>query len=90
MSTTTLTLLEIDVVAREAGLHPDLCERLIRLGLLDGPPFAPDAASRLALAARLRRDLGLDWSGAVFACELLRRIDDLEAQLRRPRTRGVT
>jgi hypothetical protein len=55
----------------------------MRLGLLDGPPFPADAASQLARAARLRRDLGLGWSGAVFACELLRRIDDLEAQLRR-------
>jgi hypothetical protein len=74
---------EIEVVARDAGLHPDVCEKLVRLGLLSGPPFPPDAASTLARAARLRRDLGLGWSGAVLACDLLRRIDDLKAQLRR-------
>jgi hypothetical protein len=74
---------DIEVVARDAGLHPDVCERLVQLGLLSGPPFAPDAASTLARAARLRRDLGLGWSGAVLACDLLRRIDDLKAQLRR-------
>jgi hypothetical protein len=82
MTTTAVTVLEIDVIARDAGLTRDVCERLMRLGLLSGPPFAPDAAAQLARAARLRRDLGLGWSGAVFACELLRRIDDLEAQLR--------
>ena len=88
MTVTTLTLVDIEVLAHDAGLHPEVCERLIRLGLLDGPPFAVDAASQLARAVRLRRDLGLGWSGAVFACELLRRIDDLEAQLRRHNREG--
>jgi hypothetical protein len=90
VAVTTLTLVDIEVLAHDAGLHPDVCERLIRLGLLDGPPFAVDAASQLARAARLRRDLGLGWSGAVFACELLRRIDDLEAQCAPLQPRGVT
>ncbi|MDX6646982.1 MAG: chaperone modulatory protein CbpM [Miltoncostaeaceae bacterium] len=88
MTATALAVIELEVVAREAGLHPEVCERLMRLGLLDGPPFADDAASQLARAARLRRDLGLGWSGAVFACELLRRIDDLEAQVRRYNSEG--
>ena len=88
MTVTTLTLVDIEVLAHDAGLHPEVCERLIRLGLLDGPPFAVDAASQLARAARLRRDLGLGWSGAVFACELLRRIDDLEARVRRYNREG--
>ena len=88
MTGTRVMVLDIEVLARDAGLHPDLCERLIRLGLIEGPPFADDAASQLARAARLRRDLGLGWSGAVFACELLRRIDDLEAQLRRYNREG--
>jgi hypothetical protein len=85
---TTLTLVDVEVLAHDSGLHPDVCERLIRLGLLDGPPYAVDAASQLARAARLRRDLGLGWSGAVFACELLRRIEDLEAQVRRYNREG--
>jgi hypothetical protein len=90
VTTTAVTVIEIEVLAHDAGIHPEVAERLMRLGLLDGPPFAPDAASQLARAARLRRDLGLGWSGAVFACELLRRIDDLEAQLRAYETREVT
>jgi len=83
-------LMEIDVVAREAGLHPELVRRFIRLGLLEPrdaaavPPLFPrDAAARLARAARLRRDLGLGYAGAVLACELLARIEELEERLSR-------
>jgi hypothetical protein len=73
---------ELEVLAREAGLHPDLVDRFIRLGLLDPAPFPRDAAAQLARAGRLRRDLGLNYAGAVFACELLARIDELESRLR--------
>ena len=83
-------LIELEVLARDSGLHPDLISRFVRLGLLepaagtlDAPLFPPEDASRLALAARLRRDLGLSYGGAVLACQLLARIDDLEARLRR-------
>jgi hypothetical protein len=76
------------LLAREAGLHPDLVRRFVALGLVERvggtwaqPTFAPGAAAQLARAARLRRDLGLDYTGAVLAAELLARIDDLEAQL---------
>jgi hypothetical protein len=78
---------EIEIVAREAGLHPDLVARLIRLGALE-TPFPRDAAARLARVTRLRRDLGLNYGGAIMAAQLLARIDDLEERLRRyePRT----
>ncbi len=78
----TVHAVEIDALAREAGLHPDLVSRFVRLGLLDPAPFPRDAAARLARAARLRRDLGLNFAGAVLACELLVRIDELESRLR--------
>lgn len=81
--------LTVDRVARASGLHPDLVRRLLALGLLD-EPLPPDAPALLARAVRLRRDLGLSWSGAVLACELLARIDELEERLaryERPRTR---
>jgi hypothetical protein len=78
---------EIEVLAVEAGLHPDLVRRFVRLGLLEPPGrtglFPRDAAARLARAARLRRDLGLSYAGAVLASELLARIDELEERLRR-------
>lgn len=86
-------LVGLDALAREAGMHPELVRRLVALGLLEraggtaaggaGPLYPREMAARLARAARLRRDLGLSYAGAVLACELLERIDDLEARLRR-------
>ena len=82
--------LDIEALAREAGLHPDLVRRFVDLGLLTpvggtsaAPRFRRDAAALLACAGRLRRDLGIGYAGAVFACELLARIDGLEGRLRR-------
>ena len=76
----------IERLAHESGLHPDVVRRLVRLGLVR-PTYSPAAPALLARAVRLRRDLGLDYAGAVLACELLARIDDLQAQLDRSRPR---
>jgi chaperone modulatory protein CbpM len=82
--------IEIEVLAQEAGLHPDLVRRLVRLGVVDPiagtrsrPLFPRDAAARLARVARLRRDLGLNYAGALLASDLLARIEKLEERLRR-------
>jgi hypothetical protein len=64
-------------LASESGLHPELVRHLIALGLGSGD------GAQLRRAARLRSDLGLNYAGAVLACELLARIDALEARLRR-------
>jgi len=77
----TIVLADAESLARRTGLHPDLVRRLIRIGAID--PFAWDAAPRLARIVRLRRDLGLNYAGAVLACDLLARIDELEARLGR-------
>jgi chaperone modulatory protein CbpM len=74
---------EIEVLAREAGLHPEVVSRFVRLGLLRPGPYPRDAAALLARAGRLRRDLGLNYAGAVLATELLARIDELESRLPR-------
>jgi DNA-binding transcriptional MerR regulator len=86
-------LVEIEVLAREAGVHPEVARRLVRLGLLEpsagtaaAPRFPRDAAAQLARAVRLRRDLGIDYAGAVPASQLLTRIEELEARLRRYET----
>lgn len=83
-------LVALEALAREAGLHPDLVRRLIALGALEPsggtrsvPLFPRDAAARLARIARLRRDLGLNYAGALLACELLARIDALQDALTR-------
>jgi DNA-binding transcriptional MerR regulator len=79
--------LELEALAREAGVHPELVRRLVALGLLDPPSpkrrlFPRDAAAQIAQATRLRRDLGLNYAGALLACELLARIERLERRLR--------
>jgi hypothetical protein len=83
--------LRLEAVAREAGVHPELVRRLVAVGLLDAlegtsrdrPLLRADAAARIALAVRLRRDLGLNYAGALLACSLLDRIEQLELRLRR-------
>ena len=81
--------IDSEMLARETGLHPEVVRRLVRLGLVEpvggtpqAPLFRPDAASNLARALRLRRDLGLNYAGAVLANQLLVRIELLEEQLR--------
>jgi chaperone modulatory protein CbpM len=80
-------VVELEILAREAGLHPDLVRRLVALGAIEpaggtraAPLFPRDAAARLAQIARLRRDLGLNYAGAILVSELLARIDELEAR----------
>ena len=78
---------DVDALAREAGLHPELVRRLLALGALarDGETAYPrDAAARLARLVRLRRDLGLNYAGAILAGELLARIEILEHRQNRP------
>lgn len=78
-------LVELAVIARQAGVRVTLVHRYVEFGLFEPasetsqpPLFAPSAAGRLAKAERLRRDLGLNYAGAVLACELLDRIRELE------------
>jgi hypothetical protein len=77
---TTLVLADVRALARRSGLHPDLVRRLIALDAVD--PLDWDAAARLARLARLRRDLGLNVAGAALVCDLLVRIEELEARRR--------
>ena len=79
--TVAVRVRDVDRVARDAGLHPELVGRLVRLGFTEID--AVDAAAQLARAVRLRRDLGLNYAGALLAVELLARIDDLQERLRR-------
>ncbi|MDF0528597.1 chaperone modulator CbpM [Tsukamurella sp. 8F] len=80
-------LVPLEVVAVEAGLHPDLVHRLVALGALEPatatgrPMFRRDAAAHLARLQRLRHDLGLNYTGALLAMDLLARIEALEGAL---------
>ena len=77
---TRLIIADVEVLARRSGLHPDLVRRLIALDAVD--PLDWDAAARLARLVRLRRDLGLNVAGAALVCDLLARIEELEARRR--------
>jgi hypothetical protein len=77
--------IELADLARRAGLRVAYVRRYLAFGLVEpsagtsrAPLFAPGSAARLAKAERLRRDLGLNYAGAVLACELLDRIHELE------------
>jgi hypothetical protein len=90
-------LLSLDALARESGVHPELVRRFVALGLVDPaagtaatPLFTRGDAVALARAARLRRDLGIGYAGAVLASELLARIEVLERQLASLRAQPVT
>ena len=80
---------ELTVVARQAGVKTVHARRYLELGLFEPhraaaagtPRFGPRSAARVARAERLRRDLGLNYAGAVLVCELLDRINELEARL---------
>ena len=85
----TTGLVAIETLAREAGVHPEMVRRFVRLGLLDprggtrsAPLFRVQDAYLLARAMRLRRDLGVNYAGAVLATELLARIEELEQRSR--------
>ena len=81
---------ELTVVARQAGVKTVHVRRYLQFGLFephpsapaDAPRFDPSSAARVARAERLRRDLGLNYAGAVLVSELLDRISELEARLR--------
>jgi hypothetical protein len=77
------------IIARQAGVRVTLVRRYLEFGLFEpcsgtsqAPLFEPSCASRLARAERLRRDLGLNYAGAVLVCELLDRIRELEDRTR--------
>jgi chaperone modulatory protein CbpM len=87
---------ELTVLARMAGVRTVHVRRYVEFGLLEPEKprpaapapavrFDPTSAARVARAERLRRDLNLNYAGAVLVVELLERIGQLEARLpRRP------
>jgi DNA-binding transcriptional MerR regulator len=82
-----LGLLTVDEVAARCGLHPELVQRLVVLGLIDPEEgysdlFRPEITLRIQRILRLRRDLGINYNAAALVLDLLERIEALEGRLR--------
>jgi DNA-binding transcriptional MerR regulator len=84
----TAELLHLEEVAVRCDLPPELVHRLVVLGILDPAPgsvdlFPPEVILRVQRVVRLRRDLGVNYSGVGVILDLLDRIDELEERLHR-------
>jgi len=88
-------LREIGLVetARRSGVHPDLIERFVQLALVEplnwSDPrrewrFDPDTVGLVRKIMRLRRQLGINYTGIGVVLELLSRIERLERQIKTP------
>ncbi|HEX2357121.1 MAG TPA: chaperone modulator CbpM [Micromonosporaceae bacterium] len=84
------TRLSLARFARRAGLHPELVERFVALGLLTAQPdatgrlwFAEGELRTAARIQRLRAGLALNYAAIGLVLDLLNRIDDLQAAQRR-------
>jgi hypothetical protein len=85
--------LDVQALAARCGVHPELVERLVVLGLLEpaaidpgggaGPAtlwFHRDQVERLDRLLRLRRDLAINYSALGLVLDLLERVEQLEAR----------
>jgi hypothetical protein len=89
--------LSLDRFARQAGLHPQLVQKFVALGLLDAERdatgalwFRPAALVTVARVQRLRAGLSLNYAAIGLVLDLLNRIDELEAASRRTGSRTWT
>lgn len=77
-------------VAARTGVHPELLDRFVRLGLIefsgstmDGEwVFGPDVIPVIGRIIRLRNELGVNYAGVGVILELMSRIEALESRVR--------
>jgi hypothetical protein len=88
--------LALDVVAETVGARRSLVVRLARQGLLEtvdqeqGEPLLPRRAIiQLRRMQRLRRDLGVNFTGAAIILNLVRQVEQLNRELAEWRQREV-
>ncbi|HZN72732.1 MAG TPA: chaperone modulator CbpM [Micromonosporaceae bacterium] len=91
----TVDKLDLDSFSRAAGLHPDLVRRFVTLGLLEP---RRDASGRLwfdrgqltavARIQRLHSGLAVNYAAVGLVMDLLDRVAELEAALRRATRRS--
>jgi DNA-binding transcriptional MerR regulator len=82
----------LESFARRGGLHPEIVQRFVALGLLEAQRdtqgelwFAPDQLPELARIRRLRAGLHVNYAGLGVVIDLLDRIQRLEDALRNQR-----
>jgi len=77
-------------VAYHCGLHPELIERLVRLGLIDSEErtcagealFNAEVIPLVRTILRLRNQLGVNYAGIGVVLELMAQIESLQNQVR--------
>ncbi len=78
-------------LARLARLHPEMVDKLVDWGLIDPMKWEPrllfpeTTVPRIWRIMRLRRDLGINWSGIGVVLDLLDKIEELEREITRLR-----
>lgn len=80
----------ITEVAYRCGIHPELIERFVHLGLIDCVGrdaggellFQPDVTTTVRKILRLRNQLGVNYAGVGVILELMARIESMEAYIR--------
>jgi chaperone modulatory protein CbpM len=82
-------------LALACGISTTRAALLVRLGLVEPEPDAPDrfssaTALRLRRMLRLRGDLGVNLAGAAIIVDLMERLERLDAELTRLRGQGWT
>lgn len=86
------TLLTLEQVAERCGVQRTFVRLLVEHGVIEVQQQRPlllsqEVTLRVNKVVRLKRDLGVNVSGASVILELLERIDELERQLTSGRTR---
>lgn len=82
--------LSLTELAYRCGVHPDLIDRFVRLGLIDAVDrdlegvslFNAEAVFTVRKILRLRNELGVNYMGIGVIFELMSRIDILEDRIR--------
>ena len=77
-------------VAFRCGVHPELIDRFVHLGLIDlvdrdtndEPLFQPEVTTIVRKILRLRNQLGVNYAGIGVILELMERMEAMEAQIR--------
>jgi DNA-binding transcriptional MerR regulator len=82
--------LDLSEAACRCGVHPELLDRFVRLGLIDYVErstegdlfFEPEVIPLVRRILRLRNELGVNYAGIGVILELMSRIESLEARIR--------